>query len=226
MRVPNWVTTKVFSKVFGSSKKEARSVAPTVGMAVQAISRFGTERVKEFFLALPIFVLFVRELLRQRHELEAQKQIVIIGAAASVSTLGIVVLVGVLGSLPVQLLLLVSHPYLGVPLLVTQGLTIALIVTVLVWLVVYVLNFVLEGDATYQRIRAQIIPPNAQQMLAELQSEIERSGADLRSLRKVVQKELIERGSKADARKVEKTLARLEKRIHRRLSDQFEKVVK
>jgi hypothetical protein len=201
---------------------------PQLEAAVRSISKLGIKRVREFILAVPIFILFVRELLRQRDQVDAQKQLIIIGAAAAISTLGLVLLGGLLGSLPVQLLLLFTHPWIGAPLLVSGGLTIASIMLVLVWLIIYVLNRVLAGDPAYQRIREQFLPPSAQEILSDLQAEIESSGADLDALRVVVEEKLKARGSKADANQLERDLQRLEKRfrsrVHAKLSGTVEQL--
>lgn len=203
-----------------------RDLAPQLNAAVRSVSRIGVKRVKEFIVAVPIFILFVRELLRQRDHVDAQKQLIIIGAAAALSTLGLVLLGGLLGSLPVQLLLLFTHSWIGVPLLVSGGLVIASIMLVLVWLIIYVLNLVLADDPVYLRIRDQFLPLSAQEILSDLQTEIESGGADLDALRAVVEEKLKARGSKADANQLERDLQRLEKRflsrVYAKLADAAE----
>jgi len=213
MQIPVRLLTALFSSVFKTTKEVSRGLGPQLSAAVQSISKIGMKRMKEIIAALPIFVLFVRELLRQRNEIQAQKQLFIVGAAAALSTLGLVVLGSVLSSLPVQLLLLFSHPFLGIPLLCSEGLVIVIVMVVIVWLIIYALNFVLADDPAYQRIREQILPPDTQSVLAEIQTEIESGGADLEALRRVIEERLKVRGSKADADKLEKELKRLEKRL-------------
>lgn len=226
MSIATRLTSTVFSKVFRASKDVTRDLAPQLNAAVRSVSRIGVKRVKEFIVAVPIFILFVRELLRQRDHVDAQKQLIIIGAAAALSTLGLVLLGGLLGSLPVQLLLLFTHPWIGVPLLVSGGLVIASIMLVLVWLIIYVLNLVLADDPVYLRIRDQFLPLSAQEILSDLQTEIESGGADLDALRAVVEEKLKARGSKADANQLERDLQRLEKRfrsrVHAKLTDAAE----
>lgn len=217
MGIATQLVSTVFSRVFRAPKDDTRKLMPQLEAAVRSISKLGIKRVREFILAVPIFILFVRELLRQRDQVDAQKQLIIIGAAAAISTLGLVLLGGLLGSLPVQLLLLFTHPWIGAPLLVSGGLTIASIMLVLVWLIIYVLNRVLAGDPAYQRIREQFLPPSAQEILSDLQAEIESSGADLDALRVVVEEKLKARGSKADANQLERDLQRLEKRFRSRV---------
>lgn len=213
MKIPTSLIFAVFSRVFRTSKEATRELGPQLNAAMQSISKIGTKRMKEFIAALPIFVLFVRELLRQRGEVQAQKQLFIIGAAAALSTLGMVVLGSMLSSLPIQILLLVTHPFIGIPLLLSEGLVIVIIMVMLSWLIIYALNFVLADDPTYQRIREQFLPPNTQAVLADIQAEIESSGADLEALRRVVEERLKARGSEEDAEKLEKKLQRLEKRL-------------
>jgi hypothetical protein len=215
MNIATRLTSTLFSKVFRASKDVTRELAPQLNAAVRSVSKIGMKRVKEFIAAVPIFILFVRELLRQRDQVDAQKQLIIIGAAAALSTLGLILLGGLLGSLPVQLLLLFTHPWIGVPLLVSGGLVIASIMLVLVWLIIYVLNLVLADDPAYQRIRDQFLPPSAQEILSGLQAEIESGGADLDKLRAVVEEKLKARGSKADAKRLERDLQRVEKRFRR-----------
>ncbi|OFZ66061.1 MAG: hypothetical protein A2V79_10650 [Betaproteobacteria bacterium RBG_16_56_24] len=216
MSIATRLTSTVFSRVFRASKDVTRDLAPQLNAAVRSVSKIGVKRVKEFIAAVPIFILFVRELLRQRDQVESQKQLIIIGAAAALSTLGLVLLGGLLSSLPVQLLLLFTHPWVGVPLLVSGWSVIASIMLVIVWLIIYVLNLVLKDDPAYQRIRDQFLPPSAQEILSELQAEIESGGASLDALRAVVEEKLKVRGSKADANKLEKELQRLEKRFRSR----------
>lgn len=223
MSIATRLTSTVFSRVFRASKDVTRDLAPQLNAAVSSVSKIGVKRVKEFIVAVPIFILFIRELLRQRDQVESQKQLIIIGAAAALSALGLVLLGGLLSSLPVQLLLLFTHPWVGVPLLVSGWLVIASIMLVIVWLIIYVLNLVLKDDPAYQRICDQFLPPSAQEILSELQVEIESGGANLDALRAVVEEKLKVRGSKADANKLEKELQRLEKRFrstaHAKLAD-------
>lgn len=226
MSIATRLTSTVFSRVFRASKDVTRDLAPQLNAAVRSVSKIGLKRVKEFIAAVPIFILFVRELLRQCDQVESQKQLIIIGAAAALSTLGLALLGGLLSSLPVQVLLLFTHPWVGVPLLVSGWSVIASIMLVIVWLIIYVLNLVLKDDPAYQRIRDQFLPPSAQEILSELQVEIESGGANLDALRAVVEEKLKVRGSKADANKLEKELQRLEKRFrsraHAKLADAAE----
>jgi hypothetical protein len=226
MKVPIRLLTATFSRVFQTSKEATRELRPQLVSAVQGVSKIGSKKLKEFFLSLPIFIVFFRELLRQRSQVQAQKQLFIIGAAATLSTLGLVILTGVMSSLPVQLLLVITHPYIGIPLLVSGGMIIATVTVLLVWLIIYVLNIVMQDDPVYQQIREKFLPSSTQEILAEVQAEIESSGADLEKLRKVVEENLKERGSKANAKKLEKDLQKLEKRFRSKATDRLSKAVK
>ena len=101
-----------------------------------------------------------------------------------------------------------------------------LLIYTTVWLIIYVLNLVLADDPVYLRIRDQFLPPSAQEVLSDLQTEIESGGADLDALRAVVEEKLKARGSKADANQPERDLQRLEKRFrsrgHAKLTDAAE----
>lgn len=213
MNIAHRLATAVFARVFRASRETVDRTRPQLNAAVSAIAKIGPRKIKEFLLSLPIFLAFVRELLRERGQLEAQKQLFVIGAAASLSTLGLVILGGVLSSLPVQLLLVFTHPWLGIPLLISGGLVISAVMIVLVWLIIYVLNLILSDDPAYQRVRDRFLPPSAQAVLAGVQAEIEASGASIDALRKVVEERLIVRGSKSDAKKLDRQLLQLEKRL-------------
>jgi hypothetical protein len=229
MSIYTRLTSAVFSRVFRATKEATREAGPQLNAAVISVSKIGTKRIKEFIAALPIFILFVRELLRQRDQIQAKKQLFIIGAASALSTLGLVLIGGLLSSLPFQLLLLVTHPYIGLPLLISQGTFITAVMVVIVWLIIYVLNFALSDDPVYQQIRDQFLPPSTQAILSDVQTEIENGGADLEALRAVVEERLKARGSKADANKLDKELERLEKRFrnkaYSRLVEAANKVV-
>jgi len=217
MTITTRLVSTVFSRVFRASKDVIRESRPQLDSIVINVSKIGVKRIREFVAALPIFILFVRELLRQRHQVEAQKQLLIIGAAAALSTLGLVVLGSLLSSLPFQLLLLVTHPFVGLPLLLSESLVISSIMVVLVWLIIYVLNLALADDLAYQRIRKEFLPASAQSALADVQAEIEGGGVDLARLSAVVEERLRERGVGADTKKLEKQLRRVEKRIRRKV---------
>lgn len=226
MRIPTGAISAIFSRVFKAPREATRELGAQLGPAVQGVSRIGTKRLKEFLAALPIFVMFVLELLRQRQQLQAQKQLMIIGAAAALSTLGLLFLGALMSSLPVQFLLLFTHPFIGVPLLFSSSLVITSVIAVMVWLIVYVLNITLADDPTYQKIREQFLPPNAQDVLTDLQEEIESSGVDLQALRTTVEERLIASGSKADAKKLERSLGRIEKGLRRKMRDRVDEVSK
>jgi hypothetical protein len=215
MKVPARVLGTVFSRVFRSPAKSTASILPALSSAVEAVSRLGANRLKEFLAALPIFVVFLRELLRRRNEVGSQKQLVIIGAAAAFSTLVLVALGGLLGSLPVQLVLLVTHPWVGLPLFLSTGLVLSSIMAALVWLIVYVLNVALSDDPIYRDVRDKFMPPTTREILATLQNEIEDSGADIEALREAVEERLKARASAADAAKLEKELQRIESQLRR-----------
>lgn len=206
---------KLLDRVFGAKKEKSAPIVSELQTAVQAIAKIGARRVKEIILALPIFVRFVGELFRNRAQLQAKKQLFVVGAAAALSTLGLTTLATVLGSLPFQFVLLFSHPWLAVALFTAGGLTISCVIVVLVWLIIYALSFVLDDDPTFQRIRDEVLSPGAKEMLADVQTTIEREGGDIAALGEFARVQLEEKGASADPLKVEKDLERLESRVKR-----------
>jgi hypothetical protein len=140
--------------------------------------------------------------------------------------LGLIILGSTLGSLPVQIGLLFTYPWLGIPLLVSGGLTIAAIVIVLVWIIVYALNFVLAEDPAFRRIRDEFLSPDAKAVLLDIQKEVEGSGADLEKIRTVVEEQLQERGAKGNPKKLDKMLTRFERRLSPKVARVSEKVAR
>jgi len=224
MKVTTKVASAIFSRVFSVSKEVMQKAGPQLNAMVRSVLSISKGKVKEFIAALPILILFVRELLRQRHQAQAQKQLIIIGAAAALSALGSVVLGVVLSSLPFQLLLLFTHPFLGLPLLASESFVIAAVITALVWLIIYVLNNGLADDPAYQKIRDEFLPPSTRSILDEMQVEIETGEADLGILTDVVGKYMKEKGAEADAEKLEGVLKRLEERTKGKLRILLDKI--
>lgn len=204
---------KVFSFVFRASKETSKDASAELVAAFNAVRRIGTARIKEFILALPIFIEFVRQLLKHRANISAKKQLYIIGAAASLTTLGLLVVVSVLSSLPVQLLLILSYPVIGIPLLVSGGLVISTITIVMAWLIIYFLNLMMADDPIYQMVREQYVPKHTQEVLDAVKVDLEQSGADMQKLRTVMENQLQARGSDADPQKLNAKLEKLESRL-------------
>lgn len=205
-------------RVFGAPKGQSRALMPEIVKAVEAISKFGGTRVKEMILALPILLLFVRELLRNRKQLQAQKQLFVIGAAAALSTLGLTVLGGLLSSLPFQIALFFAHPWAAIALFTSGGLLAACVIIVLAWLIIYALTFVLSDDPEFQKVRDIVLTPQSKQMLEQVEAAIEQAGGDVEKLREFASEQLETLGRRAEPAAVEKDLGRMDKLAGKRLS--------
>lgn len=215
----------VFRRVFKVSKEGTRNVGPQLKATFGSVTRIGAHRAKEFLFALPILIIFIRELYSERRKIEAQKQLIIVGAAAVLSTLGMLATWGLLSSLPFQIVILIANPFIGVPLLFSSTLVITTVLVTLIWLIIYVLNVLLSDDPVYQMIHDQFLPPDTQAILSEIQLDIEKSCDDLDELRRVVQERLAAKGSDADTRKIERDLKKIEKRIRKRAAKKLGEVV-
>jgi hypothetical protein len=79
-------------------------------------------------------------------------------------------------------------------------------------------------DPTYQNIWKLYIPQTVESMLVDIETEIKRDGTILDSLRETIARLLADRGSQADATKMEKALKRLEKIFARRARKRVEDV--
>ena len=213
MSVSTGLVTNLVKRVFGMPAEVAAEIMPELEKAAGGIAKVGARQVKDMILSLPIFILFVRELLSRREELAAQKQLFVIGAAAAFSTLGLVILGTALSSLPVQILLLFSNPALAIFLLTSGSLFISAVIILLAWLIIYALNFVLADDPAFQKIRDQMLSPEAKKVLKDVEKAVKKSGADPEKMRRAIGKALKTRGKKSDAEKLEKGL----KRVHGKL---------
>lgn len=216
MTISTGLLTRVVSRVFELPKDVSSELIPEVERAVSGIAKVGARQVKEMVLALPIFLLFVRELLSRRNEFEAQKQLFVIGAAAAFSTLGMVILGTALSSLPVQILLLFSNPALAIALLTSGGLFIAAVIVLLSWLIIYALNFVLDDDPAFQKIRDEFLPPETKALVKDIEKAVRKGGGDPDKLGKAVAKGLKARGKGANAAELEKSLTRVHGRLQAR----------
>lgn len=213
MNVMKGLLTKVVQRVFALPGEVSAELMPELEKAASGIAKIGARQVKDMILALPIFLLFVRELLRRREEFAAQKQLFVIGAAAAFSTLGLVVLGTALTNLPVQILLLFSNPALAIFLLTSGGLFIAAVIILLSWLIIYALTFVLADDPIFEKVRDEFLTPRAKKVLRNVEKAVRNGGADPEKMRRAVEKALKSRGKSSDARKLEKSLGRVQRKL-------------
>lgn len=220
----NRIASFVFSRVYAVPKDMMQKAGPQLNAAIKSVLNIGKGKVKEFIAALPIIILFVRELLRQRKQAQAQKQLYIIGAAAAIAALGSAVIAMLLASFLMQLVLLFTHPFLGLALLLAQNVTIAAIITTLIWLIIYVLNYIMADDPVYQKIRDEFLPQNTRTILDEIKTEIESGKVDLEILKNVVETYMKENGSEEDAEKLDGIRKRLEKRTKGKVDTLLDKM--
>lgn len=192
-----------FRWVFKTSKETSEKAKQDLVVAVGSLAKMGVARLREFLAAIPMFVLFVRELIIRRKEFEAQSELMLVGAGAALTTLLTIFFVGTLSALPTQIALILAYPLLGIPLLFATGLTLSALVVFLVWIIIFVLNLAFADSLIFRDVRDRFLTKKTQEILIEVQNQIENSGADLTSLSAVVEQSLIDRGAKGNAEKVE-----------------------
>jgi hypothetical protein len=206
--------------MFKASKETAQSAGTDLARVFSAISKIGAYQIKEFLAAVPIFIEFFVHLMKERHRLEASRQLLLVGGAAALSTLLGFLIVSVLGSWTVQLALIIAFPLLGVPLFLATGLAIATTIVLFVWLVIFVLNKALADDPAYQVIRERYLSTPAKRILSDIDDIVKERESDRTSktsgasnpdqLYQLVEKQLRERGKVADA-DVANVISELEK---------------
>jgi len=235
LKILAFILTRLFGFIFKASKETAQSAGGDLVRVFSAISRIGAYRTKEFLATIPIFVEFFLYLMKERDKLDKRRQLLLVGAAAALSSLVGFLIVSVLGSWTVQVALMISFPLLGVPLFFATGLAITTIIVLFIWLVVFVLNKALSDDPAYQAIRDGYLPTQVRQVLTDIEAMVnDGQGAettatpdasDPRTLYELVEVQLLEQGEKADVADVVNRLEKIEKKLKRksRQMQRFEK---
>lgn len=203
---------KIFSWVFKTSKETAEDVKSDIFSAIRALFRLGGAQLREFLSSVPIFVLFVRELVSQRKTLGAQAEIMVLGAGVAMGTLLTWVVVLTLSAASVQFFLVASMPWLGIPLVAATSATIFAVVTFIAWIIVYALNLAFAGNPAFEEIKNRFLPESSRLMLDKVLAEVGSSGANVGALQSAVSKSLCEQGENADPIQVQKKLSKVAKR--------------
>jgi hypothetical protein len=183
----------IFSWVFKTSKETTQSAKEDIFKATIALSNIGGKRLREFLSAVPMLILFVRELVVKRKQFDAKSEMMILGAGVALGTLFTISIFSALSSISLQAMLLFTYPIVGIPLFFATQSVLVAIVVFLVWLIAFV-------------------PESTQEMLESVQSEVAHSGADLQLLNEVVTQSLNQRGINADADALTKRLDRAAKK--------------
>jgi hypothetical protein len=202
----------IFSWVFKTSKETTQSAKEDIFKATIALSNIGGKRLREFLSAVPMLILFVRELVVKRKQFDAKSEMMILGAGVALGTLFTISIFSALSSISLQAMLLFTYPIVGIPLFFATQSVLVAIVVFLVWLIAFVLNTAFATSANFVEIRNRFLPESTQEMLESVQSEVAHSGADLQLLNEVVTQSLNQRGINADADALTKRLDRAAKK--------------
>lgn len=200
---------KIFAWIFQTSKIATDSAKEDIFSAVKALILIGGPKLREFLASVPIFVLFVRELVVRRKELGSQAELMVLGAGSALGILLTSVVVVLMSGLAFQSLLLMTWPVVGIPLFFATSISIFSVVVFLVWMIIFVLNSAFSENSIFMEIRNRFIPESTSALLDTLQMEVEKSGADLNALGALVSESLNKRGVKADGKKLEERLEQL-----------------
>lgn len=226
LKIIGYVLTYLFGLIFKTSKETAQTAKGDLVKVFSAISKIGAHRIKEFLATVPIFIEFFIHLIKEKDKLEKSRQLLLVGAAAALSTLVGFLIVSVLGSWTVQIALIISFPLLGIPLFLATGLAITTIVVLFIWLVVFVLNKALSDDPEYQVIRDGYLSAPAKKILSDIETlvndsqsdRIEEASApsDPTHLYKLVETQLLEQGGKTDADKIADKLEKIQSKLSKK----------
>lgn len=212
---------KIFGWIFQASKSATDDAKEDIFSAVKALVRIGGPTLREFLASVPIFVLFVRELVVRRKELGSQAELMVLGAGSALGVLLTSVVVTLMSGLAFQSLLLMTWPVVGIPLFFATSISIFSVVVFLVWIIVFVLNSAFSENPVFKEIRNRFLPESARALLDTLQVEVERSGADLGTLSALVSESLNKRGEDADGKKL---VDRLEQVVESKLFKRFQSI--
>tara|TARA_R110001583_G_scaffold195553_2_gene376058 strand:- start:3188 stop:3958 length:771 start_codon:yes stop_codon:yes gene_type:complete len=183
-----------FGWIFRATKEDSKNASELLVKGARALSSLGGKRLRDFLVAMPLFMLFIRELVVQREKLGSKHELLIVGAGAALGTLMTAVTVSILTSLPFQFMLLVAHPIFGVSLIASSTLLITSIVVLMVWLNMHLLNSVFEENEIFISIKNSFIPSREQALLTEIGDAVLSSGVDVAMLESVAEAGLITRG--------------------------------
>lgn len=209
----------IFGWVFNVSKSAIGDTKEDIYSAVKALARMEGGKLREFLAAVPIFVLFIRELVIRRKELGAQSELMVLGAGTVLGALLTSVVVAVMSSLAFQAVLLFTWPFIGIPLLLATSLTIFSVVVFLVWIMIFALNSTFSDNSVFIAIRDQFLPEKTRTLLNTIQQQVEESGANLGTLESLVSESLTNHGRDSSS---EKIVEKLEKASKSKLLKRFE----
>lgn len=212
---------KIFGWIFQTSRAAIDDAKEDIFSAVKALFRIGGPKLREFLASVPIYVLFVRELVVRRNELGSKAELMVLGAGSALGVLLTSIVVTLMSGLAFQSLLLISWPLVGIPLFFATSISIFSVVVFLVWIIVFVLNTAFSKNPIFLEIRDKFLPEEARGLLDTLQAEVEKSGADLDTLSSLVSESLNKRGKGADGKKL---ADRLEQVVESKLFKRFQSI--
>jgi hypothetical protein len=212
---------KIFGSIFQTSKVATDDAKEDLFSAVKALVRIGGPKLREFLASVPIFVLFVRELVVRRKELGSEAELMVLGAGSALGVLLTSVVVTLMSGLAFQSLLLVTWPVVGIPLFFATSISIFSVVVFLVWIIVFVLNSTFSANPVFMEIRNRFLPESARALLDTLEEEVKQSEADLDALSALVSESLNRRGVDTDGKKL---VDRLEQVVESKLFKRFQRV--
>lgn len=207
---------KVFEKVFQVAKEVSEHAKKELALVYEALTSIGIKRLREIVFAVPVFVLFVRELVRHRDQLQAKNRLYAIGAGAALSTLLSVIAAGVVTGLPFQIAFFFAHPVLAFIIFTSGTTVVTATVAVIVWLTIYVLTLILADDPIFQEIYRRFIAADVDEMFSDISSHVLKQSQQINQLENLVGERLLARGAAADPAKIDRQLSRWERLMKRK----------
>lgn len=210
------IVLKVFEKVFDVAKGTSEHCRKELTLVYDALASIGVKRLREIVFAVPVFVLFIRELIRRRDQLQAQNRLYVVGAGAALSTLLAVIAGGLITGLPFQIAFFLAHPALAIIIFTSGTTVVTAAVAVIVWLTIYVLTLVLADDPIFQEVYKRFVSADLHEMFQDVSTQVSQQGEQITQLQNLVGEQLLARGMAADPTKIDRQLFRWERLIKRK----------
>lgn len=147
----------LFGNVFNINKDLVKDARGDIYLAIKGLSKMSGAQLRAFLAAVPIFISFVIVLIKNRDKFDAQKELMIVGAAAVLTTICSWIVVVVLTTTAVQVSIAFAMPVVGIPLLISTTAFVFSVVVFLVWIVMFALNTVFYNNDDFNYIKQQFL---------------------------------------------------------------------
>lgn len=201
----------IVKSIFGFNRRAGKDVKSDVKETLGFLVSLSGKRVREFIFAVPVFLTFIKELVKRREEFETEHQLVMAGVGVMLGSLPIYIVLFTLSSLPVQMSLAASMPLIGVPLLAASTTFLFTLGAFLFWLLIYILNGMFSSHEIYVDVRNRFLPQHEREIIDNISEDLRERGVDIDRLAEVAVNSIKERGKAGMVVDLEELNVRIER---------------